>query len=178
MAAMPPALATPEQAPQTTPRATPERPPQPALRGTAPSSLQAQARRLERGEQAVVPAGAAAREEPRPLEPRRMAAAGAAPMLHLNGPATAPTPAPDAAASVVIQIGAFASEAEARRQLASARERAGSMLETASPVTQPVQVSGRSLFRARFTGLSPGAAASTCTELRRGGIDCLVAPAN
>jgi hypothetical protein len=43
--------------------------------------------------------------------------------------------------------------------------------------TPMVSVSGRTLYRARFTGLDAAAAAAACSELRRKQIDCLVAQA-
>jgi D-alanyl-D-alanine carboxypeptidase len=35
-------------------------------------------------------------------------------------------------------------------------------------------VNGRQIFRARFAGFDADRAASTCTELRRKGVDCFV----
>ncbi len=118
----------------------------PVLRGAAPSSLQAQAQRIERGATPV-----ALQSEARPL-------------------------AATAAGTVALQIGAFATEAEAQRQLAVARERSSAALSGASPSTQVVQSSGRQLYRARFVGLDPTRAATACTELRRAQIDCMVTP--
>ena len=117
---------------------------EPVARGAAPSSLQAQAQRLERG---------------------------AAPTtIATTSPAGMP------AGTVAIQVGAYATEAEAQRQLAVARERSAAALSRASPSTQAVQAGGRQLYRARFVGLDAATAANACTELRRAQIDCLVAP--
>ena len=80
------------------------------------------------------------------------------------------------AGTVAIQVGAYATEAEAQRQLAVARERSAAVLSRASPSTQAVQAGGRQLYRARFVGLDAATAANACTELRRAQIDCLVAP--
>lgn len=144
----------------------------PVARGAAPSSLQAQAQRIERGAAPVVP----------PAEARpQFATASAAPIkptYQLRGPDVAARGAQPAStgAAVALQIGAYASEAEAQRQLTVARERAGVALTGASPSTQAVQAGGRQLYRARFVGLDPLRAATVCTELRRAQIDCLVTP--
>ena len=129
-------------------------PPAPAsgARGAVPSSLQAQAQRLERGSAPVTPAAAPAQS---------------------LGRAGAVSPA---ASGIAVQVGAYATEAEAQRQLAVAREKSGATLAGASPSTQAVQAGGRQLFRARFVGLDAVSAATACTELRRAQIDCLVAP--
>ena len=133
-----------------------------AMLGAQPSSLQAQASRLERGQAPIVTAAIAPKRPPAPAT------------------ATAVKPAPSAAGpasagdSVAIQIGAYQTEAEAHRQLASVKERTRTLLAAASPTTQPVQSSGRQLYRARFIGLDATAAAAACTELRRNQIDCQV----
>ena len=74
-----------------------------------------------------------------------------------------------------VQIGAYAGVAEARQRLASAQQAAPRQLAGAGHATPTVQVSGRLLYRARFTGLDPARASAACSELRRAGIDCLVA---
>ncbi len=141
----------------------------PAARGMAPSSLQAQAERLKRG------------NEPIPSPPmdiprtQALASAGTAgPTFRLRGPETAPA-ATVAVGGVAIQIGAYATEAEAMRQLEAIRAKSGAALKQASPTTQSVQANGRQLYRARFVGLDAQAAATACIELRRNQIDCHVA---
>ena len=91
----------------------------------------------------------------------------------LNGPQASPA----VASGIQIQIGAYSTEAEAERQLASARERAGSLLAGGQSVAIATQSNGRTVFRARFAGFDAARAASVCTELRRKQIDCLVAKA-
>jgi D-alanyl-D-alanine carboxypeptidase len=76
-----------------------------------------------------------------------------------------------------IQIGAFQSAAEAERQLATVRERAGGLLAAGTPVTLPVQQGQKSFFRARYSGFDASAAAKACGELKRLKIDCLVVKA-
>ncbi len=79
-----------------------------------------------------------------------------------------------AAGGVQIQIGAYPAETEARQKLDDVRQRSMRLLGGAGTATPVVTVNGRRLFRARFTGLEAGAAASACIELRRQQIDCLV----
>lgn len=133
-----------------------------AMLGAQPSSLQAQASRLERGQEPIVTAAIA------PKRPPGLATASA-----VKPPPLSAVPAA-AGDSVAIQIGAYQTEAEAHRQLASVKERTRKLLAAASPTTQPVQSAGRQLYRARFIGLDATAAAAACTELRRNQIDCQV----
>jgi D-alanyl-D-alanine carboxypeptidase len=74
--------------------------------------------------------------------------------------------------NVAIQIGAFSSEAEARRQLDAARARTRGLLDRYQATAVPFVASGRQLYRARFTGFDVTAAANTCLELRRRQVDC------
>lgn len=80
-------------------------------------------------------------------------------------------------AQVEIQIGAYASAAEAENQLNIARSRAADLIGGAAAKTQPAMVNGKSLWRARFTGFQASSAGNVCSELRRRQIDCLVARA-
>jgi D-alanyl-D-alanine carboxypeptidase len=73
-----------------------------------------------------------------------------------------------------IQIGAYATEAEANRQLTSVAARARTVLNSASPVALPVKKGERQIYRARFAGFDANAAASACLELRRLAVDCFV----
>ena len=82
-----------------------------------------------------------------------------------------------AARGFQIQIGAYQSAAEADRQLAAVRERAGGLLAGGTPVTLPVQQGQKSFFRARYSGFDASAAAKACGELKRLKIDCLVVKA-
>ena len=144
-------------------------PPAPVLRGAAPSSLQAQAQRIGRGAAPVSMADTPIGSMTSPAQ-----------AIRSKGPsAAARTVSPVASAGtggVALQVGAYASEAEAQRQLAVVREKSAGALAGAVPSTQPVQSGGRQLYRARFVGLDPATATSTCTELRRAQIDCHVAP--
>ncbi|MFA7307161.1 MAG: SPOR domain-containing protein [Hyphomicrobium sp.] len=79
-----------------------------------------------------------------------------------------------AAGGYEVQIGAYGSIAEAQRALNSVQDRAKKLLAGVPSVTQPATANGRQIFRARFAGFDAGRAASTCTELRRKGVDCFV----
>lgn len=74
---------------------------------------------------------------------------------------------------VQIQIGAFAAADEARQKLDAARGLSAG-LAGAGTATPAVTVNGRTLYRARFTGLDAQSAAAACSDLRRRQIDCLV----
>jgi D-alanyl-D-alanine carboxypeptidase len=106
-----------------------------------PSTLQAQAAQLEGANYAPAPA-------PRPVAaltpeaPRAPAARDRGP----RGP-------------FEIQIGAYGDSAEAERRMATARQRAGGMLDAYRGVAIPVQ-NGK-LYRARFRGFDATAANAT-----------------
>lgn len=118
------------------------------IRGTPPGTL---------GQQAAALSGAA----PAP-SPGRMAAGG-------PPPSTVPT-----GANYQIQVGAFASAAEAERQLHAIRARAGEVVGNASNQTMQAETGGKQIWRARFGGFDTTSATQACTELRRRQIDCLV----
>jgi D-alanyl-D-alanine carboxypeptidase len=74
-----------------------------------------------------------------------------------------------------IQIGAFQSQSEAERRLATARARAGDALGTCTPMTHEVKQGERTLYRARYAGFASQApAVAACSALKRLSIDCLV----
>ena len=73
-----------------------------------------------------------------------------------------------------IQIGAFGDSAEAERSMASARQRAGTLLDNHAAVAVPAQKGTGQIYRARFKGFDAIAAASACGELKRLQIDCFV----
>jgi D-alanyl-D-alanine carboxypeptidase len=123
------------------------RPSQPM--GSPPSTLEAQAEALTRGDKAA--ADAAPQREP----PKREAAR-------------------EARGAFEIQIGAYTNTAEAERNLATARQRAGGRLDPYEAVAIPLQSGASQLVRARFRGFDASAAASACLHLRRLQIDCFV----
>lgn len=138
------------------PSSPPLLPPQ-VVRGLPPSTLQAQASNLA--------------HSGRPFA----VAALSAPPAHLRGPiAPQPRAAPAASGAYQIQVGAYATPAEAEQRLAAALQKAGLLLSGHQPLTIPVQKGSRQLYRARFAGFTATAAAGTCTELRRLSVDCFV----
>ena len=73
-----------------------------------------------------------------------------------------------------VQIGAYGSIADAQRALNSVQDRAKHLLAGIPSVTHPAMKNGHQIFRARFAGFDADRATSTCTELRRKGVDCFV----
>jgi D-alanyl-D-alanine carboxypeptidase len=117
--------------------------------GSPPSTLEAQAEALTRGDKAA--ADAAAQSEPQ----KRVAAR-------------------EARGAFEIQIGAYSNTVEAERNLTAARQRAGGRLDPYEAVAVPLQSGASQLYRARFRGFDATAAASACLHLRRLQIDCFV----
>jgi D-alanyl-D-alanine carboxypeptidase len=136
------------------------------VRGASPSTLGQQASKLARGEPPVTAPVTTAALPRQARAPTREAAA-----------APPPAPAPAVRGAFQIQIGAFQSAAEAERQLAMVRVRAGGLLAAGTPLTLPVQQGQKSFFRARYSGFEASAAAKACGELKRLKIDCLVVKA-
>jgi D-alanyl-D-alanine carboxypeptidase len=131
-------------------------------RGARPSTLDAQARRLDNGHPAIYAAeqGAPANTTLAAATPRAYAPpsyAGA--MSH---------------GDYAIQVGAFPTAAEAEARLREVRQTVGGLLSAATDLTEPVAQGARTLYRARFSGLDAGPAAQTCTALRRQRVDCFV----
>jgi D-alanyl-D-alanine carboxypeptidase len=122
--------------------------PEPRQRGLPPSTLNAQAWALAgRSEPSPPPAQSAQRQ-----------------VTHVSA----------TAGGYEVQIGAYGSIADAQRALNSVQDRAKRLLAGVPSVTHPGTVNGKQIFRARFAGFDAGRAASTCTELRRKGVDCFV----
>jgi D-alanyl-D-alanine carboxypeptidase len=132
-------------------------------RGTLPSTLEDQAARLAAGTSAV---------GGQTLTTQSLSEPQAKPRLPAQGQV--------AAASVGgfhIQIGAYQSLAEAEHQLAAVRERAAAVLRSYAAVTLQFRQGDKVLHRARFSGFDAQAAASTCNELKRLKVDCMVVKA-
>jgi len=79
-----------------------------------------------------------------------------------------------AAGNYEVQIGAYGSIADAQRALVSVQDRAQQLLAGVASVTHPATKNGHQIFRARFAGFNEDRATSTCTALRRKGVDCFV----
>ncbi len=153
-------------APQWTP--DPPRAPVIIQRGTPPSTLQAQAQGLARASLPVQEVPAAAPIAYASLQPAPSRLRGAE-----VSPAGVST-----TGGFHIQIGAYATAAEAERMLKATQARSQSLLRSASLVTSPVQKETRMLYRARFAGFDARSAADTCFQLRRAAIDCFVMKAD
>jgi D-alanyl-D-alanine carboxypeptidase len=74
----------------------------------------------------------------------------------------------------LIQIGAFDREDEAREHLSTARLKMRNALAAADSSTERVQIGGKILYRARFTGFDKETAAAACQQLRRSDMGCIV----
>ena len=76
-----------------------------------------------------------------------------------------------------IQIGAVPTRSGAQELLTSAKSRAGDILASADPFTQPVDKNGTTLYRARFAGFSgKSEARQICKSLKKRAVDCLAVP--
>jgi D-alanyl-D-alanine carboxypeptidase len=140
-----------------------------AAPGAPPSTLEQQAANLARGEPPV--AAPRWQQTVVPSPP-------AAPARKSVQVASASAPAAAAPGAFHIQIGAYQSQAEAEKRLASARELAPRLLGNRAPVTTQVKQGDKLYVRARYAGFDANTAASACTELKRLKIDCLVMKAD
>jgi cell division septation protein DedD len=81
------------------------------------------------------------------------------------------TPAAATSGGWAVQVGAFASQAQARGAAAAAQDLAGGR-----PAVQPIASGRATLYRARVTGLSQPAAQAACDRLRRKGACMVLSP--
>ena len=177
VASTPSRVLAPQPTPLTTATLTPAAmaPPAPS-RGAAPSTFGQQAQNLARGQDALTPAAPQPGQAAIAPRPQQVAMASASPRSNLAGPpiTTMPTMA---AGPYQIQVGAYATEAEAQRQIASVRAQTGTILAAHQAVVVSAQNNGRAVFRARLTGFDVTTGGNLCNELRRRQIDCMVAKA-
>jgi D-alanyl-D-alanine carboxypeptidase len=133
---------------------------EPMQRGTPPSSLGAQAQALQTSSIA----------QPQPVAPQPVAPAPAAPVqaVQENGAIK-----PVMRTGWIIQVGALESETEARQRLDAAKGSAGKLLGSADPFTETVAKGSKTLYRARFAGLSQDSAEAACRTLKRSDISCI-----
>jgi D-alanyl-D-alanine carboxypeptidase len=108
-------------------------------------------------------AGAGAEAAPPPIQN----AAPAAPAR-----AAAP-PKPQAHNGWIIQVGAYAAEAEAKQRLATVQNKAARLLAAADPFTETVLKGEKTYYRARFAGLDKDQAEAACNYLKRNDVECL-----
>jgi D-alanyl-D-alanine carboxypeptidase len=103
------------------------------------------------------------------------------PVKVASASATAPIPAPasqELAAKPhggwMIQVGAFDDEAEAKKRLGNAQDKARDQLGKADGFTERVAKGDKSLFRARFAGLDKDQAEAACKHLKVSEIPCML----
>ncbi len=98
------------------------------------------------------------------------------PSYRLKGPANAAgaavVPVVATAGAFEIQIGAYASAAEADKRLATAKTQVP-LLAQRAPVRRVVSVGDKTLYRARFGGFDAASAHAACAELNKQAINCL-----
>jgi D-alanyl-D-alanine carboxypeptidase len=73
-----------------------------------------------------------------------------------------------------IQVGAYSRQTDAIERLASIQVEAGDVISGHAPLSVPLHESKRNLYRARFAGFSRRSADSTCSQLKRRAITCVV----
>lgn len=126
----------------------------PSPRGAPPTSLNAQAAALQAATAAPTPA--AAPQQPAPAV--QHASMGKQHTVRSGW---------------IIQVGALESESEARMRLNAARGTASKLLSSADPFTETVSKGNKTLYRARFAGLSQDSAEAACRALKRSEISCI-----
>jgi D-alanyl-D-alanine carboxypeptidase len=110
------------------------------------------------------PVVAAAAPAPEPVAPAQVAKAE---------PAAPPARSAPVHSGWIVQVGAFATESEARQHLEAAQSKAKSLLARADSFTEPVTKGDKTFYRARFAGLERSQAEATCRQLRRSDIVCM-----
>jgi D-alanyl-D-alanine carboxypeptidase len=88
------------------------------------------------------------------------------------------TDATEATGPFHVQVGAYTTQAEATSRLGEVQGRAASLLDGHPPVSMMFQKDDTQWYRARFAGFSQDNARSTCAELKRMSLDCIVMRAN
>jgi hypothetical protein len=89
--------------------------------------------------------------------------------------ARSPQPQPERAPHIgwMIQLGAFADEAEAEKRLRSAHSMAQNLLGEADGFTERVTKGSKGLYRVRFAGLDKDTAEAACHYFKRNEIECI-----
>jgi len=89
--------------------------------------------------------------------------------------ARSPQPQPERAPHIgwLIQLGAFADEAEAENRLRSAHSIAQNLLGEADGFTERVTKGSKELYRVRFAGLDKDTAKAACHYFKRNEIECI-----
>jgi D-alanyl-D-alanine carboxypeptidase len=90
----------------------------------------------------------------------------------VSAPAAKNTPPAPARSGWFIQIGATDNAGGAEQLLESARNKAGQVLASAEPFTEPVAKGDATLYRARFAGFNEKTAQAACKALKKNSISC------
>ena len=130
-----------------------------------------------------VPAMSASEPAPPPPPGARPGILGTLPVQSVSAqgerpPASAPAALPVQRTAVsrngwMIQLGAFADEAEAMQRLRSAQSMAHSLLASADGITERVVKGSKELYRARFAGFDKEKAEAACHYFKRNDIACM-----
>ncbi len=118
------------------------------------------------------PAKAAANAQPEPFKQRTKQ--GAPETVASLPPETAARNQTTHKGSYHIQVGAYARQTDAMQRLAAIQVEAGDVISGHMPLSVPLHDAKRNLYRARFAGFSRTAANSTCSQLKRRAITCVV----
>jgi D-alanyl-D-alanine carboxypeptidase len=110
---------------------------------------------------------------PQPAAPRQQVASRS----NLAGPMAAAPAAAAATGPYQIQVGAYATESDARRQIEQVKTTTGALLAAYAGVVVAATANGKTVYRARYTGFDTANGGTVCNELRRRQIDCMVAKA-
>ncbi len=102
-------------------------------------------------------------------------------LAHKRYPDKARSPAEESVKSIPagwqIQVAAVPTESSAISVLKKVQAKAGGLLNSADPFTQPVDANGTRLYRARFAGFSgKSEARAVCRKLKRKSVACLAVP--
>jgi len=73
-----------------------------------------------------------------------------------------------------VQVGAFTSPAEAETRLGTVKGRAANLPDGHDPLTTTFKKNTEQWYRARFAGFSQDKAKSTCAQLKKMSLDCIV----
>ena len=73
-----------------------------------------------------------------------------------------------------VQVGSFTSPAEAETRLGAVKGRAANLLDGHDPLTTTFKKNTEQWYRARFAGFSEDKAKSTCAQLKKMSLDCVV----
>jgi D-alanyl-D-alanine carboxypeptidase len=140
------------------------KPAQPELQAAAPMPAPAPAPQAEPVRPAPLPVVAAVAPAPEPVAP------APAPKAE---PAAPPARSTHAHTGWIVQVGAFATESEAKQHLEAAQSKAKNLLGRADSFTEAVTKGDKTFYRARFAGLERDKAEATCRQLRRSDIACM-----